>query len=69
MTLEVSLIRPKYATKEKPPIIVVRNAGIDVSVRLAMEELIQKQLEFSKTEKTWLYSVFKVLEKDVHHFI
>lgn len=40
LILNISIIRSKYKSKEKNPIVVVRNKELDVWLRQYLEELI-----------------------------
>jgi hypothetical protein len=44
LSLEISIVRPKYASLEKAPIIIVKNKEIDLELRLILEDYFNQTL-------------------------
>lgn len=70
LELQISLIKPKYQMREKPPTIMVRNKELNLPLRQILEDFIMQMLmkvkEPQKDKDDWLFSFLKLLETIVH---
>jgi hypothetical protein len=64
LSLEVSLLRAKYLTRDRPPTLLLRNPELALPLRLILEgfltQLLLKVKDSSPTD--WLFPFLKLVE-------
>ena len=75
--LQISLLKPKYLTRERPPTVIVRNKELNLPLRLILEDYITQMVrkikdageEAKQAKDDWLLSFLKLLEGVFHSLI
>lgn len=71
--LHISMIKPKYLTRDRPPIILIKNKEMNLPLRLILEDFINQMLnkvkDSSKDKELWLFPFLKLLEATFHQLL
>jgi DNA polymerase III delta prime subunit len=66
----LSILKPKYLSRERPPTILIKNKELDLHLRLILEDYLYQMLtkvkDAQKDAALWLYPFLKLLETMIH---